>query len=254
MIIRNLVFITLSLQLVQSRMVLRSPRIVGGRGVDVEHVPYMVNIRRNGTFHCGGSLLTPKCVLTAAHCAYRHKPNEMVVRAGVTLLTERHNKRWVKKIIISPHYNIKTLDHDLAILQLVRPLQGHNIETIQLANTKPQMGDIVRVSGWGLVRENSSASKQLRSVYLKVLSQQKCIQLYRNYRNITDNMFCAFVPGVKDACLGDSGGPAVLDNQVVGIVSWGRNRECARSQSPGVYVNIESVKPWLEEVMLKNCY
>ncbi|XP_075160381.1 trypsin 3A1-like [Haematobia irritans] len=256
MIIRYLLIVTLTLYfaITLSAGLRRSPRIVGGTKIQEENIPYIVNIRRNGSFHCGGSLVTPKCVLTAAHCVYKSKPKDLIVQGGVTLLHDQRNKISVKSIILSPQFNVKTIDHDWAILKLKHRLHGWNIHTIQLSNYSPQNGDFVRVSGWGLTQENGDVSNHLRSVYLKVISQEMCKKFYRDYRNITKTMFCAFIPGLKDACLGDSGGPAVIDNQIVGIVSWGRRGECARFNSPGVYVNIKMARPWLRNVISQHCY
>ncbi|XP_065359804.1 trypsin alpha-3-like [Calliphora vicina] len=231
----------------------RTARIVGGRAAHVQHIPYIVNLRKKGSFYCGGSLITPKCVLTAAHCVRNTKPHDITVRAGVTYLDENYNKRTVKKIFMPKSYNKKTLDNDVAIFKLNSPLSGKFIQTIELSNETPQEGDLVKVSGWGLTQENGSVSQQLRSVYVEVLSYQECRDSYHNYRNVTKSMFCASIPGVKDACAADSGGPAVLDGQLVGIVSWGRGRECARQKSPGVYVNIQALRPWIDKIMHDYC-
>lgn len=255
-IIRYLLVVSLSLSYVHSsrRSTSRTPRIVGGRRALVEEIPYMVNIRSNGSFHCGGSLITSKCVVTAAHCVKYSKPKELAVRAGVTYLRERHNLRMVSRIIKHPRYNIKTVNFDVAILVLKAPIRGRNIRTIPLTSKPPPNGSIVRVSGWGLERENGYISEQLKSAQLGVISRWRCANFYKGLRNITDAMFCAYVPGQRDACQGDSGGPAVFDNHLVGIVSWGRRSQCARRQSPGVYVNVAHVRPWFDAVIPKHCY
>ncbi|XP_073840971.1 hypodermin-A-like [Musca autumnalis] len=254
MIIRYLLIATLAFKSAHSwRTTSRSPRIIGGKRVSVEEIPYIVNIRNNGSFHCGGSLITSKCVITAAHCVKHSNAKDLVVRAGVTFLKERLNKRIVKRIVKHPKYVSKTIDYDVALLELAKPLNGVNIKLIKPASSPPPVGATVRVSGWGLERENGYDSEQLKSVQLEVISREKCSHFYKDYRNVSNAMFCAFVPGVRDACLGDSGGPAVFDNRLVGIVSWGRGKECARPRSPGVYVNVAHVKPWLDNVITKYC-
>lgn len=252
--ILKIIIVTIILQHTSSYVETRSARIVGGERVQIEQVPYIVNIRTNGIFNCGGSLITPKCVLTAAHCVKKRNANDFIVRAGVTYLDEHHNRRSVKNIYRPKLFNNKSLDYDLAVFELDSPLSGRNIQTIELSNETPDRGDLIKISGWGLTKENGRVSQQVRSVYVPVLSQNDCRTLYNDYRYVTDNMFCASVPGLKDSCLADSGGPAVLDNRLVGIVSWGRHNECARHNSPGVYVDIKAVKPWIENIMLKNCY
>ncbi|KAM7354834.1 hypodermin-B-like [Cochliomyia hominivorax] len=253
--ITNFLLITLIILQLQYYKVVetRTARIVGGQTVHIMEIPYMVNLRKWGKFYCGGSLITPKCVLTAGHCTHKTKKSDITVIAGATYLKENKNKRSVKNIYLPDSYSRRTLDNDVAILELNAPLSGKYIETIELSQDAPEKGDFIKVSGWGLTRENGTVSQQLKSVYVKVLSFKECRNAYHNYRNITKSMFCASGPGVKDACAADSGGPAVLDDQLVGIVSWGRGRKCAHKQSPGVYVNIQALRPWIEDIMADHC-
>ncbi|CAD7004745.1 unnamed protein product, partial [Ceratitis capitata] len=214
----------------------RDRRIVGGDPTRVEQVPYLVNIRLNGYFHCGGSLVTSRCVLTAAHCVGTHSPNDFQVRGGVTYLSDAVNRRAVERFFIPPEYNNRTFEHDIAILRLSQKLHGADMKPIQIADFTPNPGDYVTVSGWGLRHEQAlQPANQMQTVRLRVLQQQKCEALYDDYRNVTETMFCASVPGQKDACLADSGGPAVAQGRLVGVVSWGKRRECGRADSPGVY-------------------
>ncbi|XP_033149317.1 trypsin beta-like [Drosophila busckii] len=237
----------------------RTARVVGGQRIDVEQQPHMVNIRRRGEFRCGGSLVTPRCVLTAAHCLVNgaaENPSDYVVRGGVTYLRDMRNARVVSKILLPAKYNPLTLDNDVALLQLQNPLQAPEVAPISLAREAPRPGSYVRVSGWGLTHEQSTQlPNQLRSVQVQVLSQHGCQRLYAGYRNITQSMYCASVPGIKDACDADSGGPAVnAAGQLVGVVSWGKANLCARPESPGVYTSVAHLYEWIANNMDKYCY
>lgn len=233
----------------------RSPRIVGGHPSDVWHQPHMVNIRRRGNFECGGSLVTPRCVLTAAHCLNDGNPSDFVVRGGVTYLSDMRNSRYVRKILMPSAYSRTTLDHDVALLQLKQPLQASIAKPISLAVRSPRPGSFVRVSGWGLTDSSStSLPNQLQSVHVQVMPQRECRDLYRGYRNITSSMFCASVPGLKDACAGDSGGPVVNSNGIlVGVVSWGRAHRCAARDSPGVYSDVSYLSDWIADNIHRYC-
>ncbi|XP_030385678.1 trypsin alpha-like [Scaptodrosophila lebanonensis] len=239
----------------------RVRRVVGGHRSEVRQQPYMVNIRRRGKFHCGGSLVTPLCVLTAAHCVYgsdagNYQAADFVVRGGVTYLKDMRNGREVQRIFLPKAYNRATLDHDVAIFRLNEPLQGPQIGTIALARRAPWVGSLIRVSGWGLTDERSAQiPNQLHSVQVRVLAHRECQQLYRGYRNITSSMYCASVPGFKDACAADSGGPAVDSNgKLAGIVSWGKANSCAHEDSPGVYANVVYLRNWITQTMRQYCY
>ncbi|XP_016965600.2 trypsin beta [Drosophila biarmipes] len=233
----------------------RNPRIVGGHPSDVWNQPHMVNIRRRGNFECGGSLVSPRCVLTAAHCLKEGQPSDFVVRGGVTFLRDMSNARYVRKILLPAAYNRTTLDHDVALLQLQHPLQPSIAQPISLAVRSPRPGSFVRVSGWGLTDARStSLPNNLQSVHVKVMPQRECRDLYRGYRNITDSMFCASIPGLRDACAADSGGPAVNEHGfLVGVVSWGRAHRCAAQDSPGVYSDVSYLSDWIADNMRRYC-
>ncbi|XP_043650227.1 trypsin alpha-3 [Drosophila teissieri] len=233
----------------------RNPRIVGGHPSGVWNQPHVVNIRRRGNFECGGSLVTPHCVLTAAHCLKDGQPSDFVVRGGVTYLSDMRNSRYVKKILLPSAYSRTTLDNDVALLQLQQPFQASIAKPISLAVRSPRSGSFVRVSGWGLTDSSSSSlPNQLHSVHVQVMPQRECRDLYRGYRNITASMFCASVPGLKDACAADSGGPVVNSHGfLVGVVSWGRANRCAARDSPGVYSDVSYLSDWIADNMHSYC-
>uniref|UniRef100_A0A034VNH5 Trypsin-1 n=1 Tax=Bactrocera dorsalis TaxID=27457 RepID=A0A034VNH5_BACDO len=232
----------------------RERRIVGGELARIEQVPHLVNIRLNRYFHCGGSLVTSRCVLTAAHCIGHNSPNDFVVRGGNTRLSDVENRRTVEQVFVPPEYNNRTFEHDVAIMRLHTKLQGVNIKPIAIGDFALAQGEYVTVSGWGLTREHAVLPpNHMHTVRVRVLEQAQCKAFYDDYRNVSDTMFCASVPGEKDACLADSGGPAVARGRLVGVVSWGKGRECGRADSPGVYVRLNMVKKWIMSVLYKHC-
>ncbi|XP_037940407.1 seminase [Teleopsis dalmanni] len=233
----------------------RTPRIIGGYATDAVHLPYLINISKFGVFTCGGALITQKCVITAAHCTKDAVASDFSVRGGITYLSEKRNIRRVRQFFVSPLYDKKALDYDVAILQLSSLLEGRDIETIQLSDKNITTGEYIRISGWGLTKEGAfKPANKMHTVKVRVIPQNECMELYKGYRNISDAMFCASVPGKKDACSADSGGPAVAHGELVGIVSWGRGKECGRASSPGVYVRITTVRTWIDSILNKHCY
>ncbi|XP_034656587.1 trypsin alpha [Drosophila subobscura] len=223
-------------------------RIVGGVPVDIGTVPYLVNLRIGGSFICGGSLVTATHVVTAAHCVKGVGAARIQVVAGTTRLTDPGVRSDVAKVYTPKAYSSRTLHTDVAVLKLKTPLTGPKIATIELCNSSWNAGDLIKVSGWGLVSERSkSVSAQVRSVDVALIPRKSCMSQYKLRGTITNTMFCASVPGVKDACEGDSGGPAAYQGQLCGIVSWGIG--CGRRNSPGVYTSVKTVRSFIDKAL-----
>uniref|UniRef100_A0A1A9V916 Peptidase S1 domain-containing protein n=1 Tax=Glossina austeni TaxID=7395 RepID=A0A1A9V916_GLOAU len=229
-------------------------RIVGGEITTIDRVPYLVNLRQNGQFSCGGSIITGRCVLTAAHCVHKIPPATLTINAGASRLSDGAQVRQVVPTFVSTFYSPASLDMDVAILKLNQTLKGPYIAAIPLCSKRPNDEAKVRVSGWGITAENGrEPSEQVRTVLVNVLPKPQCIQAYAGQAQITATMLCATVPGEKDSCSGDSGGPLVYQGQLCGIVSWGYG--CARPQYPGVYTNVVSprVNAFVKTIVMQNC-
>ncbi|XP_073840969.1 seminase-like [Musca autumnalis] len=225
-------------------------RIVGGDATTIDKAKYLVYLRVNGKFICGGSLVSTKFVITAAHCIDGVNPSKVIVVGGATRLSEPGVRRGVTKIIKPQNYNKPKPYHmDVAVLKLAAEMKGNNIGTIPLCEANWKFGDYIDVYGWGQLGENNKAQvQQMRQVRVPLVLRSKCIGAYRQRETITDSMFCAgdLAKG-KDSCYGDSGGPAVFQNQLCGIVSWGLR--CASTKYPGVYTSIKSVRNFIDRAM-----
>lgn len=219
-------------------------RIVGGRPTIIQQASFVVSIRRNGKFICGGSLIRAQYVVTAAHCVKGVSPSQLTVVGGATLLSDIGSRRSVIKITLPKDYTARTYNKDVAVLKLNRQLNGTNIKTIGLCQKTWKAGDHVDVYGWGQTSEKSTLdSNSLRTVSVPLISYKRCVSLYKNKATLTNTMFCAGDLRSKDACSGDSGGPVVYNGQLCGIVSWGIG--CAQSHYPGVYTNVRMVRSFI---------
>lgn len=98
-----------------------------------------------------------------------------------------------------------------------------------------------------IFQNHGESPKQLQSVDVPIISRDEC----RNYfgLSITNRMICGLLTG-HNACNGDSGGPVVFNNTVVGVVSWSSYGECAEEDRPGVYSNIadSEIRSFIKEV------
>ena len=233
------------------------PKIVGGVEAVKGEFPFQVSLQRNGTSHfCGGSLIKPNWVLTAAHCVSGWAATHRVV-TGLHDRSDKTNAETfsVTKVVAHPQYNSNTLDYDYALLQLsgdskFAPIALNTEEIVIPENSAEQI--IVWTSGWGATREGSyGLPRLLQKVDVPLVTQATC-NLPASYNgDITERMICAGLQaGGKDSCQGDSGGPLFIDrgagsHLLVGVVSWGEG--CARANKYGVYSKVNNQIDWIAE-------
>ncbi|XP_045463559.1 trypsin-7-like [Harmonia axyridis] len=228
------------------RHVVPDDRIVGGRPADIQEFPFEVSIQYMDEHNCGGSILAPNYVLTAAHCFDGVNANETFVRAGSTLILEGGVLIDVEEIITHPNFSFIFFDgYDVAVLRLKTNLTyGDKVQPVKLPVLAPNSqgssvldGSVATLAGWGAAKDMSlDMSKHLMTVNLPIVSHAQCASdLPQDGINIRE--ICAgTTEGGKDACLGDSGGPLTLNGVQIGIVSWGRG--CAQPNKPGVYASL----------------
>jgi secreted trypsin-like serine protease len=240
--------------------------IVGGKVVenisDAHWQVALVDGNDSSKFQfCGGSLIAPDWVLTAAHCVDNSivlkDPKRLDVIAGTLTYKTGGVRSDVDKMFVHPKWKQTgtELDFDATLLKLKTPVSVvAPIKLIAPNGTLP-VGPTVRVAGWGAISEGGPVSEKLLFVDVPVITNAECNKPESYDGRVTDQMFCAGVrAGGLDSCQGDSGGPVMSNisgtRELVGIVSWGFG--CARELLYGVYTRGTTISQWASDTMNAN--
>lgn len=252
------------------------PEIVGGKEANPGAWPWQVAILNAAiennwnAQYCGGSLIDPYWVLTAAHCVADVPPTEIAVGIGIHDLTTGEGTRaTVSQVVVQPEYDFGqthgiSARSDIALLRLANaaPISGSigisgSVQTILLARpdqpvfTAPDR--FAMVTGWGSRSYDfPDYPDRLHQVTVPLVDNALCNDAYNNlgYDNpIDETMICAgYTEGGKDSCYGDSGGPLMVKDDAggwlqVGVVSSGEG--CALPDAYGIYARTPFFVDWI---------
>ncbi|XP_063146781.1 complement factor D [Candoia aspera] len=228
-------------------------RILGGIESTPHQRPYMASLQEDGTHLCGGFLIAPQWVLSAAHCLEDTKNGTFQVLLGAHSLSESEpNKRLygVRRLIPHPGSSEDTILHDLLLVQLEEPVAlGPHVQIVayQTANNDVPEQTLCEVAGWGIISNTGKKTDKLQFVQLSIIGRGRCNMRRFHDGSVTENMMCA-ESRKKDSCKGDSGGPIVCNGTVEGIVTTG-STVCGNWMKPGIYTRTAPYVSWITSTM-----
>jgi secreted trypsin-like serine protease len=244
------------------------PKIIGGTETSITSAPWMAQLwyyDDKGTtdesddygIFCGGTVVAPTKILTAAHCVKGlnwHAHGAVVTGTAQLPTTDTAGNTDLHGGTVSgvwrqwnhPSYNATTTDNDIAVLTLPNPVSAKPIQITTSTDTASYVaGTSATVYGWGRTSSTTGdISETLRTATLPINSNATCSGFYGT-DFVAGHMVCAGKPatgsdtGTVTPCNGDSGGPLIVNNRIVGIVSWGV-QDCVATGAYSVFTKVST--------------
>jgi len=236
-------------------------KVVNGWPADKGEWPWIAALLNNGRQFCGGSLITRKHILTAAHCVAhmsRYDVANLKVRLGEHAIKQVGETNLFEskaaRVVRHKGFSQQTLHKDVAVITLedeVPPMDNVRPVCLDTMGGDKYVDQHATVVGWGSLKENGPQPDILQEVTVRIWDNKVCKETYGPAApgGIMDHMLCAGREG-KDSCSGDSGGPMQIGSgstwTQIGVVSWGIG--CGKSHYPGVYSRISMLRDWIDKI------
>jgi secreted trypsin-like serine protease len=223
------------------------PLIIGGTEAD-EPYPFMVSLQSRSDQHfCGGSLLSPTWILTAAHCVQGRQPRAVRTRIGSADRTQGGEVKQAAEIVVHPDYDPDGAGGDLALIRFAEPAQSAPVPVAPTAEVDMS----ARLLGWGQTCPTvgcGDSPMMLQQLDTTLVEGELCTAEFDAKVEL-----CVNNPGGDaGSCYGDSGGPALHKTEegrweVVGVTSRPGNGDPTCATGPSIYTSATAYSDWIAE-------
>ncbi|KAK2579374.1 hypothetical protein KPH14_003238 [Odynerus spinipes] len=208
-----------------------------------------VSVQKLGRHVCSGALIYESWILTAASCVFNSRESDIKIRVSTASLATGGDNLDVSKVVVHDEFDKYVYFNDIALIKLREPAMfGEKLQPIALpedADVKIEDDRTSFVTGWHQkIFQKTPVESELSVISVKTVNQKTCATAMPSYKPVSEKMLCAgnMTRGVE-TCQGDPGAPLMLDQMLIGILSYGLG--CETMLHPGVYTRISSYLEWI---------
>ncbi|XP_075046738.1 azurocidin [Mixophyes fleayi] len=218
--------------------------IVGGREATPNSHPYIASLQLRRQHFCGGSLIAPQFLMTAAHCLSDTNPSRVTVVLGAHSLRANEASRQTFRIsqVFENGFNPQTLENDIIILKLDRSATLNsrvNVVALPRVNETVPAGTQCVTSGWGRLGTEARIPDRLQELNVTVTGRELC-----RPNNICTGVFMR----QAGICFGDSGGPLICNEVIQGISSF-IVRSCGSGVAPDFFSRVALFRDFIDRAI-----